>query len=63
MATISTPIRRPFGVLDDSKLRNLQSIKNRQNGNVTLRLALMKLIRDSDHTSLGPKSEEKGTDT
>ncbi|KAJ9651086.1 hypothetical protein H2198_009620 [Neophaeococcomyces mojaviensis] len=32
MATVSTPVRQPFGVLNESKLRSLQSIKNRQNG-------------------------------
>lgn len=31
MATVSTPVRQPFGVLNQSKLRNLESIKNRQN--------------------------------
>lgn len=31
MASVQTPVRQPFGVLDSSKLRNLQSIKNRQN--------------------------------
>ncbi|ERF75834.1 hypothetical protein EPUS_01200 [Endocarpon pusillum Z07020] len=31
MASVQTPVRQPFGVLDSSKLRNLQSIKNCQN--------------------------------
>ncbi|KAK5941025.1 hypothetical protein PMZ80_006302 [Knufia obscura] len=31
MATVSTPARQPFGILNESKLRGLQSIKNRQN--------------------------------
>lgn len=35
MATVSTPARQPFGVLGESKLRNLQSIKNRQNGELS----------------------------
>ena len=38
MATLApysaTPVRKPFGVLDGSKLRSLQSIKNCQNGRV-----------------------------
>lgn len=28
----ATPARQPFGVLDSSKLRSLQSVKNCQNG-------------------------------
>ncbi|KAJ9617035.1 hypothetical protein H2200_000756 [Cladophialophora chaetospira] len=31
LAPISTPARQPFGILNDSKLRSLQSVKNRQN--------------------------------
>ncbi|KAK5071916.1 hypothetical protein LTR64_004306 [Lithohypha guttulata] len=31
MATVSTPVRQPFGIVNETKLRNLQSIKNRQN--------------------------------
>ncbi|KAL2424340.1 hypothetical protein ABEF95_008966 [Exophiala dermatitidis] len=31
LAPISTPARQPFGVLNDSKIRSLQSMKNRQN--------------------------------
>lgn len=32
MATLATSVRQPFGVLDDTKIRHLQSLKNRQNG-------------------------------
>jgi hypothetical protein len=28
----ATPARQPFGILDGSKLRSLQSVKNCQNG-------------------------------
>ncbi|KAK4912680.1 hypothetical protein LTR66_017265, partial [Elasticomyces elasticus] len=35
MVSVQTPARQPFGVLGESKLRNLQSIKNRQNGMIT----------------------------
>ncbi|RMZ87654.1 hypothetical protein DV736_g5115, partial [Chaetothyriales sp. CBS 134916] len=31
LAPLSTPTRQPFGVITDNKLRQLQSIKNRQN--------------------------------
>ncbi|ETI24346.1 hypothetical protein G647_03715 [Cladophialophora carrionii CBS 160.54] len=31
LAPLSTPARQPFGILNDSKLRSLQSLKNRQN--------------------------------
>ncbi|KIV87151.1 hypothetical protein, variant [Exophiala sideris] len=31
LAPIATPARQPFGILNDSKVRSLQSMKNRQN--------------------------------
>ncbi|KIW29300.1 hypothetical protein, variant [Cladophialophora immunda] len=31
LAPITTPARQPFGILNESKLRSLQSVKNRQN--------------------------------
>ncbi|KAL2424359.1 hypothetical protein ABEF95_001039 [Exophiala dermatitidis] len=31
LAPLNTPARQPFGVLNDSKIRSLQSMKNRQN--------------------------------
>ncbi|KIW68308.1 hypothetical protein, variant [Phialophora macrospora] len=31
LAPLATPARQPFGILNDSKLRSLQSLKNRQN--------------------------------
>lgn len=31
MATVATPSRQPFGLLNETKLRSLQSVKNRQN--------------------------------
>ncbi|EXJ60806.1 hypothetical protein A1O7_04959 [Cladophialophora yegresii CBS 114405] len=31
LAPLSTPARQPFGILNDSKLRSLQNLKNRQN--------------------------------
>ena len=32
LAPITTSARQPFGVLNESKIRSLQSVKNRQNG-------------------------------
>lgn len=32
IAPLSTPMRQPFGILNDSKIRSMQSMKNRQNG-------------------------------
>lgn len=51
MATLSTP-RQPFGVLGESKLRNLQSIKNRQNGE----LAQPSSKTISNETAITPSS-------
>ncbi|KAK5056784.1 hypothetical protein LTR84_012316 [Exophiala bonariae] len=31
IAPLSTPMRQPFGILNDSKIRSMQSVKNRQN--------------------------------
>lgn len=40
IAPMATPTRQPFGILNDSKLRHLQSVKNRQNGEHSLYLNL-----------------------
>ncbi|ETN44711.1 uncharacterized protein HMPREF1541_10381 [Cyphellophora europaea CBS 101466] len=56
--TLSTPARQPFGVLNESKLRHLQSVKNRQNAIIPSSLLKRRAASpdDSDTENVDPKS-------